>query len=204
MATRILTYATGFRHGCLRTAIWGEHDGYKEAVDFRLAGQYTLLHPDGTAFHRHQRHQHPCPDQPSRGQQPTSPIEFRGSRSGQPNRTLHQWLNPLAFTPQLQGTAGNEGRNQIYGPVQRQIDFAIAKNFPIREAVQLQFRAEAFNLTNTPNFADPPTSIAAWTSPSSTQPSGVVNPASGAFGAITSTTLGTLPREYQFALKLSF
>jgi hypothetical protein len=132
------------------------------------------------------------------------PNRVPGQPLRNPNRTLKNWVNPTAFTPQLQGTAGNERRGQLYAPVQRQIDFAIVKNFPIRESVQLQFRAKSFNLTNTPNFAAPSLTVNAWTSPNSLQPSGVVSPTASAFGSISSTTLGTQPREYQFALKLIF
>ncbi len=50
---------------------------------------------------------------------------------------------------------GNEGRNSLHGPTFKQLDFAIFKNTPITERVNLQFRADFFNLLNHPNFANP-------------------------------------------------
>jgi hypothetical protein len=59
------------------------------------------------------------------------------------------------------------------------------KAFPIRESIQLQFRAEAYNLTNTPSFANPGSAFG-----------------SGTFGVI-SGTVGT-PRQLGLVLKLLF
>jgi hypothetical protein len=64
-------------------------------------------------------------------------------------------LNPLAFAMSPPGTQGSEGRNDISGFGLTQIDFSMARKFPITERVHLQFRADAFNLLNHPNFANP-------------------------------------------------
>jgi len=64
-------------------------------------------------------------------------------------------LNPLAFTQPDFGTFGNLGRNSIYGPGYRNLDFSITKDTRIREQLGLQFRAEFFNILNHPNFAQP-------------------------------------------------
>lgn len=70
-------------------------------------------------------------------------------------------LNPAAFSvpptdpddnPLRQGT---EGRNDISGFGLTQIDFSISRKFSIMERFNLQFRADAFNLFNHPNFANP-------------------------------------------------
>jgi outer membrane receptor protein involved in Fe transport len=50
---------------------------------------------------------------------------------------------------------GNLGRNSLRGPQYRQWDLAIYKNTPITEAINLQLRAEFFNILNHPNFANP-------------------------------------------------
>jgi hypothetical protein len=50
---------------------------------------------------------------------------------------------------------GNLGRNSLHGPTFKQWDFAIYKNTAITERVNLQFRAEFFNVLNHPNFASP-------------------------------------------------
>jgi len=64
-------------------------------------------------------------------------------------------------------------------------DFSAIKNFPIRESVGFQFRAEVYNAWNHPNFSGPNTS-----------------PTSSAFGQVTSTA--SEPRNWQFSLKLKF
>ncbi|MDQ2945555.1 MAG: hypothetical protein M3Y27_06365 [Acidobacteriota bacterium] len=66
------------------------------------------------------------------------------------------------------------------------IDFAISKRFPIRESYSLEFRADAFNLLNQVNLANPLSDFNAGAS----------------FGRIISTTNN--PRLMQFALKLLF
>ncbi|MBV9082681.1 MAG: hypothetical protein JOZ62_08405 [Acidobacteriaceae bacterium] len=76
------------------------------------------------------------------------------------------------------------------GPPLRRIDFSLFKTIPIAEGTRLEFRAECFNLANTPNFAVP--TAASFTN--------FIN--TSTFGRITGT-LGN-PRELQFALKLYF
>ena len=50
---------------------------------------------------------------------------------------------------------GNMGRNSLHGPTYKQWDFAIYKNTALTERVNLQLRADIFNLLNHPNFANP-------------------------------------------------
>jgi Carboxypeptidase regulatory-like domain len=71
------------------------------------------------------------------------------------------YINPAAFSQPPDGTFGNLGRNQIYGPKFWNIDFSVTKTTPLRENLNLEFRAEFFNIFNHPNFA---------------LPSGVINP----------------------------
>ncbi len=47
------------------------------------------------------------------------------------------------------------GVGQVYGPAFHRLDFSLFKSFPIGESRRFEFRAESFNLTNTPNFALP-------------------------------------------------
>jgi hypothetical protein len=65
---------------------------------------------------------------------------------------------------------GNEGRDSLRGPDYRQWDLAIFKNTPITERINLQLRADIFNVVNHPNFANPflPAFIADPYSPSGT------------------------------------
>ena len=106
-------------------------------------------------------------------------------------------INPLAFTSITSGL-GDAPRNLARGFGAWQMDLAIRRNFPIGERVKLQFRAEAFNVFNHPNF-------------------GNINSQFGqnTFGQATATlanSLGVLsplyqmggPRSMQFSLKLVF
>jgi hypothetical protein len=65
------------------------------------------------------------------------------------------YLNGAAFQQPAFGTFGDLGRNAIYGPHFWNVDFAVSKNTPLSERVNLQLRAELFNIFNHPNFALP-------------------------------------------------
>lgn len=110
-----------------------------------------------------------------------------------------QWFDPSNFTLQQPGFIGNEERNQIFGPAERTLSLSFFKDFPVRESAKLEFRAEVFNLTNTPNFAEPTVDISEYTG-------GPGSPAdtSGGFSYVTSSNVNTTPREIQFALKFLF
>jgi hypothetical protein len=91
---------------------------------------------------------------------------------------------------------GNAQRNSIFGPGTQALGFSVFKYIPIHERVNLQFRAEAFNLFNTPTFSQPGATV-------SFDANGVGQLGNGA-GAISSTTPASTPRQIQFALKLIF
>ena len=101
-----------------------------------------------------------------------------------------QWFNPNAFLapPPNSGFYGNLGRDTLTGPGLATWDFSTVKEIALRERLNLQFRAELFNLLNRANFNTP--NLITFT------PSGV----SGTAGAITSTS--TTSRQVQFGLKL--
>jgi hypothetical protein len=105
---------------------------------------------------------------------------------GKPN----QWFNPNAFLqpPPNSGFYGNLGRNTLIGPGLATWDFSALKQTYIHERLNLQFRAEIFNLLNRANFNTP--SLIVFT------PVGV----SGTAGAVSSTA--TTSRQIQFGLKL--
>ncbi len=73
-------------------------------------------------------------------------------------------LNINCFTMPAQGTFGNLGRNTLFGPPVFNLDFALARKVKIRERGTLEFRGEAFNISNTPMFNNPSPALA---SPSS-------------------------------------
>jgi hypothetical protein len=64
-------------------------------------------------------------------------------------------LNPNAFSLPPAGTQGNEGRNDLRGFGLTQVDLSFARRFALTERVFLQFRADAFNGLNHPNFSNP-------------------------------------------------
>lgn len=65
-------------------------------------------------------------------------------------------LNPNAFVVPSTIRQGTEGRNDIPGFGLTQVDVSIVRKFPITERLNLQFRADAFNVFNHPNFTNPP------------------------------------------------
>lgn len=77
--------------------------------------------------------------------------------------TVQQWLNPSAFAEPSAATAIGQsdysplggGQEQARGPSFSNLDSSIFKEFPVNERVHFEFRAEAFNTTNTPPFAQP-------------------------------------------------
>ncbi len=89
------------------------------------------------------------------------------------------------FAPRYQ--FGNLGRNAFHGPGFKNTDVGFFKNFPIHEAVRLQFRSEFFNLFNNVNFANPNGRL------------GDPN-----FGQVLSITSGSRARQIQFGLKLVY
>jgi hypothetical protein len=58
------------------------------------------------------------------------------------------WINPAAFVNPAPGTLAGTGKNNIPGPAFWNFDLAVAKEFRVREHQTVEFRAEAFNLTN--------------------------------------------------------
>jgi hypothetical protein len=108
--------------------------------------------------------------------------------------TLANWFNPCAFMPAPAGELGNASRAPLYGPDFVNVDFSAIKNFPIsfREGMNLQFRAEFFNLFNHAQFFMPGLSG-----------SGMQDINSATSFGVTSATVNN-PRVIQFALKLTF
>jgi carboxypeptidase family protein len=101
------------------------------------------------------------------------------------------YLNPLAFVQPAYGSFGDLGRDAIYGPGLANVDFSISKNTRLTERINLQLRAEFFNLFNHPNFALPAHDITPGYidngSPGS--PQIVPNPAAHVLGDITQPLL---------------
>jgi hypothetical protein len=99
--------------------------------------------------------------------------EITGFYSSRPNllsnpnggsHTPNEWVSRSAFqelTPGANpGQFGNEGRNAVLGPGLASADISLFKNFPVVESAHVQFRAEAFNTLNHPNFMLPENDVA--------------------------------------------
>ncbi len=121
------------------------------------------------------------------------------------SRVINGYLDPAAFTraPEApNGTSladqdfGNSGVGFLRGPGQHNVDVAVERLFPIAETHAIHFRTEFFNLTNTPQFANPVASLG-YGDPTTLNPV-----ASPSFGRINGTV--TAPRIVQFALKYQF
>jgi len=71
--------------------------------------------------------------------------------------TIDRWFDTAAFAFPPAFTFGNAGRNYLLGPGTRSIDLSLQRTFrvPVGEQTRLEFRAEAFNLFNTPQFGIP-------------------------------------------------
>jgi hypothetical protein len=99
--------------------------------------------------------------------------------------TLQRWFDITAFgTPALY-TYGNAGRDILFGPGRTNWDMSLFKNFVIREQTRFEFRAEAFNVFNHPQF-------------------GLPNPNIGNAQAGTITSTVGNPRQLQMGLRFQF
>lgn len=100
-------------------------------------------------------------------------------------RTIDRWFNTDAIGPGQPGVLDDAGRNLIWGPGTRALDFSLSRRFNLPwEGDYLQFRFESFNFTNTPAFGRPNTSVG--------------RPAAGRI------TTASEPRRIQFGLKWVF
>jgi len=70
-------------------------------------------------------------------------------------RNTYEFFNTAAFTQPAPYTFGNAGRNIVNGPGNNIFDMALHRRFAIRERGALEFRAEAFNIFNHPNWGVP-------------------------------------------------
>src|SRR5439155_19656524 len=99
-------------------------------------------------------------------------------------RPLSFYLNPAAFVLPAIGSYGTLGRNVFVGPVQWSFDAAISRAFQFQETKRVEFRAEAFNMTNSFMASNP-----------------ALNLSQNTFGQIRTARD---PRILQFALKYVF
>ena len=99
--------------------------------------------------------------------------------------TVDMWFDTSAFVAPPPNTYGDSGRGILYAPGTQTLDASLSRTFPIRTRFRLQFRADAFNLFNTPQFGFPNANIGSPTA-----------------GRITTTIADN--RSLQFAVKLDW
>ncbi len=114
-------------------------------------------------------------------------------------KTINNWFNTAAFTLPPNFSSGDLSRTYagVRAPRLENLDFSLFKSFPVTERFKLELRAEAFNVTNTPVFAAPGTTVGGLGSGTNGTTLNGAN-----FGAITSQSNGA--RTVQLALKLLF
>jgi hypothetical protein len=102
-------------------------------------------------------------------------------------RSIDGWYDKTQFSVARDYTFGTLGRTHanLRNDFTRNLDFSMFKNTSIRERFNLQFRAEAFNLTNTPIFSSPNNNVE-----------------STAFSLVTGQS--NPPRSVQLGLKILF
>jgi hypothetical protein len=105
------------------------------------------------------------------------------------------YFNPLAFAPVTGARFGTSGRDILRGPGLFNLDASVFRTFRVRERINLQFRAESFGLTNTPQFSNPGANVS-----SATFSGGAVK----ALNGYTVISSSTGERQLRFALKLLF
>ena len=134
--------------------------------------------------------------------------QYPGGKAFNPAAFTDPPFDPTTFLPLRQG---NVPRNFLRGFAAAQWDFAVHREFPLHESLQLQFRAEMFNVLNHPNFGPP---SGTFLSPAFGGPAGFglstqmlaqsLAPSGLGGGAFNPLYQIGGPRSIQFALKLQF
>jgi len=121
------------------------------------------------------------------------------------------FINPAAFAVPQPGTFGNLGRDALRGPSISQFDLTLSKKFLFAESKNLEFRAECYNVFNSPVFAAP-----GGGTPRMNDATGIIQPgqpytqsaAGGTFGVLTSTVSNQVGsgtnRQFQLSLRINF
>ncbi|HTM51089.1 MAG TPA: hypothetical protein VL285_20475, partial [Bryobacteraceae bacterium] len=107
------------------------------------------------------------------------------------------YFDPNAFVPVTAVRYGNTGRNILRGPGLVNLDAGLFRTFSLTERVKLQFRAEAFNFTNTPHFNNPGASVSGATR----NPDGSIR-SLGGFSEITSALADE--RQFRLSMRVTF
>jgi hypothetical protein len=116
------------------------------------------------------------------------------------NPAPYRWYNPAAFVEAPPGSFGNAGRNTLTTPGIFSVDFELHKQFkmPFNDRHAVQFRLEAFNVFNHPNWGAPNGNILA----GAAFPGQPATAAHQGFGVVSGTSIAM--RQLQLGLKYSF
>ncbi len=144
--------------------------------------QYTLA--SATAHEHAGRHANP-------DQALEQSITETGTCAGGPDPGC-TFFDTSAFAPVTEVRFGNVGRNTMRAPGVVNMDLSLFRTFKLTEKFGLQFRAEAFNLSNTPHFNAPDSDVSSWNRKITSTDNG------------ESTSAGGRSREIRFGLRLSF
>ena len=106
------------------------------------------------------------------------------------------WFDPYAFAPVTRVGYGSTGRNLLRGPGRVNLDASVFRNFKVKEKVTMQFRVEAFGVTNTPQFGNPGTDASAPTR----NADGTIR----ALNNYTEVSSASGERQLRFAVKILF
>lgn len=102
-------------------------------------------------------------------------------------RSIHQWFETSCYTVPAPYTYGNSARGVIWAPGVVSLDGLADRVFTFTERYSLEFRAEAFNLSNSAHYGRPSVAVA-----------------TPQYGTITADNTAFPNREFQFALRLRF
>lgn len=115
-----------------------------------------------------------------------------------------QYLNPLAYSSVTAANSpggprfGTSGRNSVRGPGVFNLDASLKRSFPIREKLTLDLLAESFDVTNTPQFANPSAGI------NSIPVANQANPTPAQLGGFGVITTSNVNRTLRFSGRISF
>jgi hypothetical protein len=117
------------------------------------------------------------------------------------NQSPQHWYNKSCYTLPPPGIVGNLGKNTVTAPGYEAVDFSLSKDTKLVERLNVQFRAEIFNIFNHTNFGIPALNAFTAVGGLNGSPAGITGNASNA-GQISSI-VGT-SRQIQFGLKFLF
>ena len=109
----------------------------------------------------------------------------------------NSYFDPNAFAPVTAVRFGNSGRNTLRGPGLVNLDASLFRDFQLRDGLKMQFRAEVFNVTNTPAFNNPGANASA---PTRNADGTIIN----LNGYTEITSAQATERQIRFALRMIF